>query len=88
MNTYPLFRTRATLPTATPPATLPEMTPSAHGRVIVARIDDVTDWVGRDVTPRLYEQIIKRVSALGWTMDSVPRGELIHITRLTVKDGK
>ncbi len=59
------------------------MPPTAHRRIAVACIDDVTDWVGRDVTSLLYEQIIKRVSALGWSMESVKRGDLIHVTRLT-----
>lgn len=84
MNNYdiPLFRTRATLATATQAAAA-MMPPTAHRRIAVACIDDVTDWVGRDVTPLLYEQIIKRVSALGWSMESVKRGDLIHVTQLT-----
>ncbi len=83
-RTRPLFRTRATLATATQAAAA-MMPPTAHRRIAVTCIDDVTDWIGRDVTSLLYEQIIKRVSALGWSMDTVARGDLVHITRLSAK---
>ena len=83
-RTRPLFRTRATLATATQAAAA-MMPPTAHRRIAVACIDDVTDWVGRDVTPLLYAEIVKRVSSLGWSMDTVARGDLVHITRLSAK---
>lgn len=79
---FPLFRTRATLATATQAPTLATMPPTAQGRVMVTTIGDVTDWVGRDVTPLLYAEIVERVSALGWSMDTVTKGNLIHVTRL------
>lgn len=84
-RTRPLFRTRATLAPAAQAAAAAMMPPTAHRRIAVACIDDVTDWVGRDVTPLLYAEIVKRVSSLGWSMDTVARGDLVHITRLSAK---
>ena len=82
-HNIPLFRTRATLATATQAAAAAMMPPTTHRRIAVTCIDDVTDWVGRDVTPLLYAEIVKRVSSLGWSLDTVARGDLVHITRLT-----
>ena len=86
----PLFRTRAALATATQAPPLAIVPPTEQGgddakRVLVKRIDDVTDWVGRDVTPRLYAEIVKRVSELGWSILSVQQGDMIHVTKLSTR---
>lgn len=83
-RTKPLFRTLATVPTVA--AAAAEAT-TAHpdNCVMVSSVGDVTRWVGRNVSPRLYTEIEKRINALGWTMEAIAAGHLLKVTRITAK---
>lgn len=62
-----------------------DTTPHPDNCVTVGSVGDVTKWVGRNVTPRLYAEIEKRVNALGWTIEFVAHGQLRHVSRITAR---
>ena len=86
-RTKPLFRTLATVPTVpTLAASAADDTiPHPDNCVMVGSVGDVTNWIGRTVTPRLYTKIEKRVNALGWTVEATATDELLKITRITAR---
>lgn len=78
----PLFRTLA-LVTVTQAAT-PQDAAAANGAIIVNRVGDVTQWVGRNVSKRLYDEIAKRCSNLNFSIEhnAIGIGDLFHITKI------
>lgn len=61
----------------TTPAFLPE------NCLIVSEVGDITQWVGANVSRRLWQEITHRAKVLGWTIEATEIGELMHVTRLT-----
>lgn len=88
-SNIPLFRTRAIVPTATAaPQTATLAAPQAtaflpENCVTVGEVGDITFWIGRNVSRRLWQEITQRAKVLGWTIEATEIGELMHVTRLT-----
>lgn len=55
---------------------------AANGAIIVNGVGDVTRWVGRNVSKRLYDEITKRCNILNFSIEHNAIGDLFHITKI------